>query len=234
MNKTFDKMLILYFLFIISMNITLWQGSRMIIKQRAEIASEQKILDISINEQKILVTSIKEQKMILKNLNEQKNLMIVAESQKPLAPIIKKEPYFIKVINGQITNDSLLSVCDFVGPKYNISPELLYAMCETESTRFVNARNGSCKGLMQINETYHRGRMIDLNITDIYDPYGNILLAADYINELGKEKNNIYYNLMRYNMETKTANKLFAKGIISNYALSIVSRSKELEQLNRK
>jgi len=139
--------------------------------------------------------------------------------------------YFIKIVENKITPESLLSLCTFIGDKYSISPTLLYAMCEKESSRSIYAVNGSCKGLMQISEVWHKDRMKVLGITDIYDPYGNVLLAADYISELKKETtNNMYYILMRYNMATKTANSLFAKGQISQYALEIVSRSQELDK----
>jgi len=154
----------------------------------------------------------------------------IIDAQIKVIPVVAKSTYFIEVINGQITESSLLSICKFIGSKYSIPPELLYAMCEKESTRKVNARNGSCKGLMQISEQWHIDRMNKLNITNIYEPYSNVLLAADFMNELKQEKNNVYYNLMRYNMSINTANTLFAKGKISTYALSIVSRSEELRK----
>lgn len=190
-----------------------------------DIINEQKKLKVVIIEQQKIINNIKEQKKI-------KPIIVKEQTTVPIIPVIIKPTYFINVSNGQITKESLMSICKFIGPTYSISPELLYAMCEKESTRFVNARNGSCKGLMQINEKFHKSRMQSLNISNIYDPYGNILLAADFMNELKKEKNNVYYNLMRYNMATTTANKLFANGQISNYALSIVSHSKVLEKEN--
>jgi len=233
MKKTLDKILLLYFLLFIIIGTMLFKTEQIISKQKNDLISQQNKLIEVIKEQKILIDSIEEQKKLITATKEQKKTAEI-KVQKALVPVIKKESYYVSIINGQITKESLLSICKFIGPKYSILPELLYAMCVKESTRFVNARNGSCKGLMQVNENFHINRMISLKVTDIYDPYGNILLAADFINELNKEKNNIYYTLMRYNMATETANNLFKKGIITNYASSIVNNSKELEQLNRK
>ena len=75
-----------------------------------------------------------------------------------------------------------------------------------------------------------------LGVTDIYEPYGNILVAADYLRELfdEREDDDVYYVLMRYNMAIDTANSLYAAGEITDYARSIVRRAAELERLHGK
>jgi len=194
--------------------------------QKDTIIQQKKLIEAEVVQKKLL--SAIAEKNISPVVKPQRKLM-VAVAEIKVVPVIVAPTYFIKIINGQITAESLLSICKIVGPKYSIDPELLYAMCERESNRFVYCANINCKGLMQIYTYYHRDRMKQLGVTDIYDPYGNILLAADFMNELKKEKNNVYYNLMRYNMPIKTANNLFAKGQISSYALGIVSRSNQLK-----
>lgn len=46
-------------------------------------------------------------------------------------------------------SDNAHSYCEEIGNQYNICPELLMAVIETESSGQATARNGSCIGLMQ-------------------------------------------------------------------------------------
>ena len=71
--------------------------------------------------------------------------------------------------------------CEEIGEMYCVCPEFLMAMIETESSGNPNATNGTCKGLMQVSEKWHKDRMARLGVKDIYDPYGNILVATDYL-----------------------------------------------------
>lgn len=134
----------------------------------------------------------------------------------------------------KISEELLIECTEEIGQQYGICPELLQAIAERESSLHIYAVNGTCKGLMQISEKWHRDRMKRLGVTDIYDVYGNILLAADYIAELAEENDDLYYVLMRYNMEKSTADKLYEAGEYTDYAVSIVERSAELERLHGK
>ena len=110
-------------------------------------------------------------------------------------------------------------------------------MAERESSLKIDAINGDCKGLMQISERWHIDRMERLGVTDIYEPYSNILLAADFLVELYNEPGSPHateYVLMRYNMKIETANRLWEAGEITDYASSIVARAAELEKLHGK
>lgn len=134
----------------------------------------------------------------------------------------------------KITEERLLEYTEEIGKQYGICPELLQAIAERESSLRIYATNGSCKGLMQISEKWHRDRLERLGVKDIYDAYGNILLAADYITELAEDNEDIYYVLMRYNMKKSTADKLYAAGEYTDYAVGIVERAEELERLHGK
>lgn len=133
-----------------------------------------------------------------------------------------------------ISEELLIEYTEEIGQQYGICPELLQAIAERESSLRIYATNGTCKGLMQISEKWHRDRMERLGVTDIYDAYGNILLAADYIAELAEENDDLYYVLMRYNMKKSTADKLYEAGKYSDYAIGIVERAAELERLHGK
>ena len=138
---------------------------------------------------------------------------------------------------GYISELELIEITEEYGRQYNIRPELLQAIAMRESTLYLQATNDDCKGLMQISEHWHRERMERLGVTDIYDARGNILLAADYIAELRDTTEygyDLVYVLMRYNMATDTANKLYKQGEYTDYALEIIAESKRLERLHGK
>ncbi len=126
-----------------------------------------------------------------------------------------------------------VSYCEEIGGQYGICPELLEAIMESESSGDQWARNGNCKGLMQINMTYHKSRMARLGVTDIYDKRGNILLAADYLSELFLEYNDVGTVLMLYN-GSRNAVERGKRADYTEYALKIMKRSEQLERLHQK
>ena len=126
-----------------------------------------------------------------------------------------------------------VAYCEEIGGQYGICPELLEAIMESESSGNHKAQNGNCKGLMQINVTYHKNRMSKLGVTDIYDARGNILTAADYLAELFLEYGDVGTALMVYN-GSKGAVSRGKEGNYTEYASKIVRRSEQLERLHGK
>ena len=84
----------------------------------------------------------------------------------------------------------------------------------------VVSENGTCKGLMQINESIHKDRMDKLGVTDIYDIDGNVHVASDYLAELIAENDNIDYVLARYHGESRPE-KVLNGAKPSNYVRQI-------------
>ncbi len=123
--------------------------------------------------------------------------------------------------------------CEEIGARYAISPELLMAIIEKESSGQPQVYNGNCKGLMQINEPYHRGRMQKLGVTNIYDPYGNITLGADYLLELFMEYQETGTVLMVYNGSSRAVERGEAVDY-TQYASEIIERAAFLERLHGK
>lgn len=123
-----------------------------------------------------------------------------------------------------------------IGAEYDICPELIQAIIERESNYNPNAKNGSCIGLMQVSEKWHTDRMEKLGVTDLYDPYSNILVGTDYLAELFNEAiesgrgDDLYYVLMRYNLKTSTANSRWESGDYSDYAIKVSERASALER----
>jgi len=131
-------------------------------------------------------------------------------------------------------SDEIQEACVKYGDEYGICPELLMAIIEHESSGNPEAQNGDCKGLMQINESYHSDRMESLEITDIYSVDGNIHLGADYLAELFEENDDLYLVLMCYNMGPGKAQTLYKQGKYSRYALAVSARSEQLERIHGK
>lgn len=102
------------------------------------------------------------------------------------------------------------------------------AIIEHESSGQAGATNGGCKGLMQIK--YHTERMNRLGVTDIYDPYGNILVGCDYLAELFAEYEDISIVLMKYNGTSGAVEKGYENR--TKYADEIIKRTMELERLH--
>jgi len=130
-------------------------------------------------------------------------------------------------------DSSYVELCEEIGEEYAICPELLEALIERESHGHADAKNGSCKGLCQISERWHKDRMERLGIDDIYDPEGNIRLCADYLTEIGAEYEDIGLTLMIYN-GSSDAVKRAESGNLTDYAIWILERSEELERAHRK
>lgn len=115
----------------------------------------------------------------------------------------------------------------------HICPELVEAMIERESRWNPEAVNGDCMGLMQISERWHRERMERLGVTDLFDPYDNILVGVDYMAELFERYEDPGMVLMVYHGEKNAVEKA-SSGEISDYADWILCRSEELERSHGK
>ena len=119
--------------------------------------------------------------------------------------------------------------CYELGSEYDVPAELLIALIESESSGNPDAQNGNCKGLCQVNQKWHTDRMEYLDVEDITDPYGNILVAVDYLNEIRWDVGEDWaYVLDIYNGNSKA--KFYSdNGIVSTYANKILDRATEIE-----
>lgn len=120
--------------------------------------------------------------------------------------------------------------------KRSICPELVEAIIETESSWDPNAQNGTCIGLMQIDQVCHWERMERLDVDNLWDPYDNILVGVDFLEELFREYEDPAAVLMYYNAGRSARYGLGAwqDGKLSSYAERILERSAELERLHGK
>lgn len=115
--------------------------------------------------------------------------------------------------------------------EHNISYPLMLALIEKESGYHWDAesQDGLCKGYTMINEKWHRERMAELGVTDIYNPYGNLEVSIDFLTELFSEYHDANIVLMCYNCGKSRAERLLEKGIFSTeYSEKILAREAEI------
>lgn len=151
--------------------------------------------------------------------------------EQPIDDPKEETSYYIDIVDGYITDESLKSVCDYVGEQTGVSSIILQSIVYVESNGKVDATGYSndC-GLCQIIPKYSYERMKRLGVNDIYDPYSNVLVCADIIkdNQKCKYGSDIYFVLMAYNMGQRGATKPYESGHISDYAKKVMARAKEL------
>ena len=126
-----------------------------------------------------------------------------------------------------------LDYIEIVCQDKHIYPELVEAIIEAESSWNPKAQNGDCIGLMQVSESWHLDRMERLGVTDLTDPYDNILVGVDYLSELFERYEDVGDVLMKWNGDSKLSEYL-ETGELSEYAEKVLERSAELERLHGK
>ena len=124
--------------------------------------------------------------------------------------------------------ESWYAYIEVVCEQKNICPEFIQALIERESNWKPDARNGDCVGLMQLSEKWHQDRMEKYGVTDLTDPYDNILLGIDYLAELFRRYEDPAMVLMIYNGDSR-AWDYWETGEMSEYAAKILERAAELE-----
>ena len=133
-----------------------------------------------------------------------------------------------EIVPTHISVEAQVSCYEY-GEMYDICPELIMAMIEAESSGNPKAVNGDCKGLMQISEKWHTGRMAEIGADDIWSETDNIHIGANYLHELFNRYEDVALVLMVYNGESDAVEKA-ENGYISDYARKILDRSAELER----
>lgn len=136
---------------------------------------------------------------------------------------IPRQPTFEEVVASYV-----FDICEDYPA---VDPYLVLSVIFQESRFKPNVSNGGCVGLMQISTYWHRDRADRLGVTDFLDPYSNVLLGVDLLNELlTRTKCDIYYALMLYNQTYESAHRMYSQGIVSDYAIDVVSRAQSYKE----
>lgn len=131
----------------------------------------------------------------------------------------------------------IIEYCEIVGQEYDICPELLESMAYNESRFIPTVTNGKCYGLLQVNIKVHADRIAKYGWTeeDMFDPYKNIMVAADYLKELYDtygDDNPIV--LSYYSGNCNDIAKYKEYGFLSPYVDDVLTRSAEYERIHGK
>ena len=124
-----------------------------------------------------------------------------------------------------------------IGEMYGICPELLQAIAYYESNYHPGETSATnCQGLMQVSYRYQQSRMEKLGVNSLYDPYGNILVATDYIMEMASEYIDVYVVLVayRYGEYSSQLESCIKYGTHYSYADKVLAYSSYLEQVHGK
>lgn len=114
----------------------------------------------------------------------------------------------------------------------NLFANIINAVIWRESRYNPNAKNynGTCVGLMQLSIKWHSKRAQNLGVTNLYDPYGNILTGCDLLSELLKTYN-LEMALMTYHGGYSYAQKYQAAGTTDQYTKDILNHASQLKEV---
>lgn len=138
----------------------------------------------------------------------------------PVQPIRAAEP---------MEEEAVARLAEEVGEKYQICPELLQAIAWKESRYCPEVESKGCTGLMQVAGRWHQERMKELGTDNLKDAYQNMLVAADYLQELVETYGDPVMVLMVYNGDSRTADYWEGRCGPSGYAEEILELSAQLE-----
>lgn len=129
-----------------------------------------------------------------------------------------------------MTEEQVMHIAREIGEKYHICPELLASIAFKESTYNPSAEYDGCVGLMQVSPKWHKERMKSIGVSDLMDPYENMLVAADYLLELFEKYEDLGMVLMVYNGDSEAETYWSGKSDLSEYAMDIIEMSESLER----
>ena len=128
--------------------------------------------------------------------------------------------------------DYTRKICEKYG---NVDETLVYALIKQESNFRVKALgdNGRSKGLMQIQEIWHKERMKKLGVDSLMTAKGNIRVGIDILSEKIDKYDDLGKALSAYNAGDGGAYKYyFSKGIYANdYAKKIIKNKDKFKIL---
>lgn len=122
-------------------------------------------------------------------------------------------------------NENLSIYISDLCASYHVDEHIVRNLIYTESRWNPNAVSvsGEHLGLMQVSSKWQAERAKRLGVTNLMDPYSNILVGVDLLAYTLKETGGDYaWTLMIYNEGYQSAYKKHAQGIVSSYARSIM------------
>ena len=156
------------------------------------------------------------------------------ETTEPIEEIVETEPTTepgVRLYNVPYDEDLQLHIIA-QAEQYGLDPAIVFAVIWKESRYYYTASgdNDESLGIMQIKQKFHQWRMDCLGVTDLLDPYQNVMVGCHILGEKLREYEDIEMALMVYNAgATGAKNNWFSKGIYSNkYSQAILAKAEEL------
>lgn len=117
-------------------------------------------------------------------------------SEAPLQPVIEETRYFDVPLSEDL-QDYIFALCE----NREIDPAIVIAMIRHESNYdpMDIGDGGNSYGLMQVQPRWHSDRMEKLGVSDLFDPYQNVLVGVDYLDEMLDEGEGMEWALRAYN-----------------------------------
>lgn len=105
---------------------------------------------------------------------------------------------------------------DDIAIRSGVDPAIVKAIIKEESNGNPNAvgDGGESIGLMQIQPRWHRAKMEDLGIVNLYDPQENVILGCSILSDLYDKYGNYEDALSVYNSGNTEDGKAYAERIL--------------------
>ena len=105
---------------------------------------------------------------------------------------------------------------DDIATRSGVDPNIVKAIIKEESGGNPNAvgDGGESIGLMQIQPRWHRAKMEELGIVNLYDPQENVILGCSILSELYDKYGNYGDALSVYNSGNTEDGKAYAERIL--------------------
>lgn len=145
----------------------------------------------------------------------------------PVAPTPYVPQYYdIKKLSKNL-QEHIFTLCE----QYKLPSDIVISVIYRESSYNPNIMgdNGEAYGLMQVQPKWHQDRMDKLGVTNLLDPYQNVMVGIDYLGELAASGKPIEWVLMAYNGGPDYADYYFERGQITAYVTAIIEHSKTLK-----
>ena len=122
---------------------------------------------------------------------------------------------------GWELQDHIVAICE----ERNIDPAIVMGMIHVESKFIAGAigDNGHSFGLMQVQPYWHSGRMAKLGVTDLLDPFQNVIVGIDYLDFLLDKYGGDYGKALT------AYNRGHYSGTVTNYAYAVLAYSEEIK-----
>ncbi len=114
----------------------------------------------------------------------------------------------------------------------HIDTAVVLAVIQKESTYIVDAigDHGRAQGLMQVQARWHGARMAELGCDDMLDPFENVTVGIDFLDEMIDKGYGMEWALTAYNGGEIRAHKYRDAGEISSYAASVLEMAEDIRR----